>query len=113
MLARTAAVGHTFICEFVYVLIFIVKMIFFRGSFRPPVHDGVYVARNFCWCPTCTSSTDESVRKCHETLSGIGLLESHSSQRHLLYGETLCYVHTRYKDSRERSKSVFDPVLDM
>jgi len=27
--------------------------------------------------------------KCHETLRGIGLLESHGSQRLLLYGETL------------------------
>jgi len=26
---------------------------------------------------------------CHETLSGIGLLQSHGSQRLLLYGETL------------------------
>ena len=89
MLARTAAVGHTLICESVYVLIYIVNMILFGESSRYPVQDGVYVARNFCGCPTCASSANVSVRKCHETLSGIGLLESHGSQRLLLYRETL------------------------
>jgi len=87
--ARVAAEVHTLICEFVYVLIYIVSMILFGGSSRHPVHDGVSVAQKFCVCPTCTSSEDVSVTKCHETLSGIGLLESHGSQRLLLYGETL------------------------
>ena len=64
-------------------------MIAFGGSFRYPVRNGVYVARNFCVFPTSASSEDGSVRKCHETLSGIELLESHGFQRLLLYGETL------------------------
>jgi len=51
-------------------------MILSGGSSRYPVRDGVYVARKFCGCPACASSTDVSVRKCHETLRGIGLLES-------------------------------------
>jgi len=37
----------------------------------------IYVARNFCGCPACASSADVSVRKCHETPRGRGLLESH------------------------------------
>jgi len=50
---------------------------------------GIYVARNFCGCPACASSVDVSVRKCHEALQKRGLLESHDSQRLLLYGEKL------------------------
>jgi len=54
------------------------------------------------------------VRKCHEILLGVGPLESHSSQRLLLYGETLLLrSHERsYKDSRERNKRVLDSVFD-
>ena len=42
-----------------------------------PYATGIHVARNFCGCPACASSADVSVRKCHETLKGRGLLKSH------------------------------------
>ena len=51
---------------------------------------------------------------CHEILLGVGPLESHGSQRLLLYGETLLLrSHERsYKDSRERNIHVLDSVFD-
>jgi len=61
-------------------------------------------------------SNDVSMRKCHEILLGVGPLESHGSQRLLLYGEHFCYVRTRscdsYKHSRERNKRVLNSVCD-
>jgi len=75
----------------------------------------IYVARNFCGCPACTSSADVTVRTCHEILLGVGPLESHGSQRLLLYGETLL-LRTRsydsYKHSCERNKRVLGSVFD-
>jgi len=94
VLARTAAEVHTLICEFVYVLIYTVNMNLFGGSSCYPVREGVCVAQNFRRCPACTSSADVIVRKCHETLRGIGPLESHGSQRLLWHRETLLlYSH--------------------
>jgi len=45
---------------------------------------------------------------------GVGPLESHGSQRLLLYGETLLLrSHEKwYKDFRERNKRVLDLVFD-
>jgi len=66
-----------FICEFVYVLVCIVIW-FYWGKFPFNLYaTSIYVARNFCGCPACASSADVSVRKCHGTLQGRGLLKSH------------------------------------
>ena len=76
------AVFHTgvylaLICEFVYVW-FVSQYEFIWGKFPFSLYaTGIYVARNFCGCPACASSADVSVRKCHGTLQGRGLLKSH------------------------------------
>jgi len=86
VLAHTVAVGHTSICEFVCVLIYIVNVVLF-GEVPVIPSATVYMLHKIFDCPSCASSADVCVRKCHEILLGRGL--SHGPQRLLLYEESL------------------------
>ena len=86
-------------------------MILLGGSSHYTVRDSVYGGRKFCGCPACAFSADVSVRKCLETLRRIGLLERHGlSETPIVWRNTSLWF-ARIKDSRERSKAVFDQPL--